>query len=332
MLPRRFLVTILIPILLVVAGTIGYEAIEEDYTFFDALYMTVITLTTVGYGETKPLSTAGRVFTMFLLLGGVFTLFYAATETIRAVVSGELRNTMGRQRMQRQLAGMKNHLIICGFGRMGRLVAKEFAAQRLPFVVIEQKASLLADFALPCAVALHGDATADEVLRQAGVERARALVAVVGSDADNLFITMSARLINDQLLIVARAGDEQCEKKLLRAGANRVISPYVIGGSVVARAVLRPHVLDFIELATRTEHLELQIEETRVAPGSRLVGVALRDSQIRQDLGIIIVTIKKPSGQMVFNPPHDTILQAGDILITLGPRQQLDQLEKLAGG
>jgi voltage-gated potassium channel len=269
---------------------------------------------------------------MFLLLGGVFTLFYAATEMIRAVVSGEVSNTLGRQRMQRQLAGMKDHLIICGYGRMGRLVAKEFAAQRLPFVVIEQKDGLSEDAASPFGVVLHGDATSDEVLRRAGVERARALVAVVGSDADNLFITMSARLLNDKLLIVARAGEELCEKKLLRAGANRVISPYVIGGSVVARAVLRPHVLDFIELATRTEHLELQIEETRVAPGSRLAGVALRDNQVRSELGIIVVTIKKPSGKMVFNPPPDTVLEAGDILITLGHRQQLDQLEKLAGG
>jgi voltage-gated potassium channel len=325
-------VALLIPFLLVAVGSAGYALIEPEYTLFDALYMTVITLTTVGYEETKPLSTAGRVFTMFLLLGGVFTLFYAASATIRLVVSGELRSTLGRQRMQRQLVEMNGHLIVCGYGRMGRLVGKEFAAQKLPFVVIEQKADLLEDFASPHGVALHGDATSDDVLRQAGVERARALVAVVASDADNLFITMSARLLNDKLLIVARAGDEQCERKLLRAGANRVISPYVIGGAVVARAVLRPHVLDFIELATRTEHLELQIEEMRVAPGSLLAGIALRDSQVRQDLGIIVVAVKKPSGQMVFNPPPDTVLGAGDILISLGPRQQLDELQKLARG
>jgi voltage-gated potassium channel len=234
--------------------------------------------------------------------------------------------------MQRQLAGMTGHVIVCGYGRMGQFVSKEFTAQKLPFVVIEQQAALLEDFALSSGVGLHGDATADEVLKRAGVERARALVAVVASDADNLFITMSARLLNDKLLIVARAGDEHCERKLLRAGANRVISPYVIGGAVVARAVLRPHVLDFIELATRTEHLELQIEETRIAPTSPLAGVAVRDSQIRQDFGIILVAIKKPSGKMLFNPSSETVLAAGDVLITLGHRQQLDQLDKLASG
>jgi voltage-gated potassium channel len=187
------------------------------------------------------------------------------------------------------------------------------------------------DFSIPHGIALVGDATSDEVLRRAGVERARGLVTAAASDADNLYVTISARFLSERLFIVARAEEEGAEKKLLRAGANRVVSPYVIGGQRVALAVLRPAVMDFIELATKKEHMELQIEEAEIEPGSRLAGVSLKDSQIRQDLGIIIVAIKKPDGKMVFNPAPETLLSAGDILITLGHRQQLDRLEALAG-
>jgi voltage-gated potassium channel len=327
---RRVIWLLLVPVLLVAIGTFGYEAIEEDYTLFDALYMTIITLSTIGYSEVHPLSPAGRVFTICLILGGVFTFFYAATEVIRTVVSGEIQEALGRQRMERNLAELRNHLIVCGFGRMGRLVCHEFAAQRLPFVVIERQADLLDKFDLPHGVALHGDATADEVLKHAGIERARALVTVVASDADNLYITMSARLLNERLLIVARAADAGSEAKLLRAGASRVVSPYHIGGARMAQAVLRPTVVDFIELATSTEHVELQIEEARIGPGSSLAGKPLKDSQIRQEFGIIVVAIKKATGKMVFNPAPDAVLEVGDILVAIGDRPHLDRLETLA--
>lgn len=328
--PRRYLVMILTPIVLVIIGTLGYWLLEEPYSLFDALYMTVITLTTVGYGETYPLSTPGRVFTIFLLLGGVFTLFYTATEILRVVVSGELHDLFGKRYIARSLAAMNNHLIVCGYGRMGKLVCQEFSRQKLPFVIIDRKAESLTGFNLAHGIALTGDATSDDILKQAGVERARALVTVAASDADNLYITMSARLLNDGLFIVARSEAEPAETKLRRAGANRVISPYAIGGFRVAQAVLRPTVLDFIELATRTEHLEIQIEETQVEEGSALAGVTLRDSQLRQEFGVIIVAIKKPSGPMVYNPPGHAVMSVGDVLIALGHRQQLDQMEQLA--
>lgn len=331
LLPRRLFLLLLIPAALIVVGALGYHVIE-GWDLFDSLYMTVITLTTVGYGETHPLSMTGRAFTIFLLLGGVFTLLYAAMEIIRSMVSGEMQSVLGRQRMERNLAGLSNHLIICGYGRMGRLVWKEFSARGLPFVVIEKNQDYLANFQVAHGIPLHEDATSDEALKKAGVEQARALITVVGSDADNLFITMSARLLNDKLLIVARAENDLAEAKLSRAGANRVVSPYVIGGLRVAHAVLRPTVMDFIELATRTEHLELQIEETKIAAKSKLAGASLRDSRLRQEQGIIIVAIKKASGHMVFNPPADAVMEPGDILITLGNRQQLDLLDALASG
>jgi voltage-gated potassium channel len=332
LLPRRYLILLLVPTGLIAFGTLGYWLLEEEYTLFDSLYMTVMTLTTVGFMEVHELHTPGRVFTIFLMLSGIFTLFYVAGELFRAIVSGEVRTALGRQRMEQSLARLNDHVIVCGFGRMGRLVCREFDNKSVPFVVIERQAEMLADFGMKHGLALPGDATADEVLKQAGVDRARALVTVVGSDADNLYITMSARLLSDRLFIVARAEAEQAEQKLLRAGANRVVSPYEMGGLKVAAAVLRPAVVDFIELATRSEHLELQIEETQIAATSRLAGATLQGSQLRQELGIIIVAIKKATGAMVFNPPSDARMEAGDILITLGHRQQLDQLEALAKG
>jgi voltage-gated potassium channel len=330
-LPRRVFLLVLVPSLLVVAGTVGYYALEPAYSLFDALYMTIITLTTVGYEELHhPLSTRGRAFTIFLLLGGVFTLFYTATELLRIVVSGEVQQLLGRQRMERSLAALNNHLIVCGFGRMGRFVCREFSQRGLPFVIIDRKAEALEGFVMPHGLPVVGDATSDEVLKRAGVERARALVTVAASDADNLYITMSARLLNEKLYIVARAEGDQAEQKLLRAGASRVVTPYAIGGTKVAQAVLRPNVVDFIELATATEHLDLQIEETTIQPLSTLTGKTIRASRLRQELGLIVVAIKKPQGHMIYTPPGEQVIEAGDTLIALGRRPQLDKLDELA--
>jgi voltage-gated potassium channel len=326
---REFLLTLAVPVLLVIVGTTGFTLIE-GWPLADCLYMTVITITTVGFMEVHPLSPAGRLFTGLLALGGVFTLLYAATSVIRAVVSGEIGGTLGRQRMERKLAELSGHAIICGYGRMGRLVCSEFSSLGMPFVIVDEQASLLADFREPHGIPLHGDATDDHVLRKAGVERAKTLVTVAASDAANLYITMSARLLNEKLFIVARSEESEAEPKLLRAGANRVVSPYVIGGQRMAQAVLRPNVMDFIELATRRDYLELQIEELTIESGSALAGRSLKDSRVRQDLGIIIVAIKKPDGRMIFNPPSEEAMQAGDLLITLGHRDQLERLEALA--
>jgi voltage-gated potassium channel len=317
--------------LLLLIGTVGYHLLE-GLSYFESLYLTVITLSTVGYGDFKPVTDQGRIFTMALILGGVFNFLYAVTEIIRAVVSGEVQDVLGRQQMERNLAALHNHLIVCGFGRMGRLVCREFAKQKTPFVVIEREEELLEDFNIPPGIPLHGDATSDEVLKRAGIERARALVTVAASDADNLYITMSARLLNENLFIVARAEDAGSDQKLRRAGANRVVSPYRIGGTRVAQAVLRPTVVDFLELATETEHVDLQIEETQIVASSALAGSTLKDSRLRQDLGVIIVAIKKNTGQMVFNPPHDATLEVGDILIAIGDREHLVRLEALAKG
>jgi voltage-gated potassium channel len=329
--PRRYLVLIVIPAALMIGGTAGYYFLDERYTLLDAIYMTVTTLTTVGYGEVhSPLKPSGRIFTIILLLVGVLTFFYTVTELVRLVISGEIQELLGRRRMERNLANLKNHMIICGYGRMGRHVCGEFSRRGMPFVIIDRRPEVLRNFELPNGFALEGDATSDAVLRHAGVERARALVTVAASDADNLFITLSACLLNDKLFIVARAEGELAEEKLLRAGASRVVTPYAIGGAKVAMAVLRPAVVDFIELATGSEHLDLQIEETLIQFGSKLAGVTLHASGLRQDLGVIVVAIKKENGHLVTNPPGDAVMTPGDTLIALGARESLDRVEMLA--
>lgn len=328
---QRVYVLLLVPVVLVLVGTLGFYLLEQPrYDLFDALYMTITTLTTVGYGEVHPLSFRGRLFNIFLLLGGVFTLFFVSGELLRMVVSGELQDYMEKRYMSMALAELKDHVIVCGFGRMGNFVCEKFSKEGVPFVIIDQDKDSLQRFEMAHGVPLIGDATLDEILKQARIHQARALITVLGSDADNLFITMTARLLNEKLFIVSRAEVDLAEVKLRRAGANRVVSPYAIGGFRMAHAVLRPTVVDFLELATRTEHIDLQIEETQIEKDSHLDGVTLLKSRVRQDLGVIIVAIKKPNGPMLYNPPGDAVVHSGDVLIALGHRQQLDQLQEFS--
>lgn len=236
-LPRRLRRLILLPLGFVVVGTIGYPLIEgPKWTLFDGLYMTVITLTTLGYGEIpEPLSTAGRSFTMVLALGGIFVLFYAATDVIRSAVTGELRDLLGREHMDDQLKHLTGHTIVCGFGRMGKIVCDELERLHRRFVVIDPIVKA-GDWIYRHGLQLQGDAAEDEILRKAGIDRASALISVVGSDASNLYIVLSARLLNPNLVIVARAEEQEAESKLRKVGANRVVSPYIAGGHLAVQA------------------------------------------------------------------------------------------------
>ena len=325
---RRILFAASLPVILIGVGCIGYHHIE-GWSWFDALYMTVITLGTVGFGETHELSQTGRVFTIALILGGAFTMAAAVTSVIRSIVSGEVQRLRGRQRTERILNNLHSHVIVCGYGRMGRIICDELAQASQAFVVIDRNHELIEHFPSRVGVALEGDATSDEMLKKAGIERARALVTAVPHDADNLFITLSAKLLNDKIFVVARAEDPASETKLTRAGANRVVAPYLLGGGRVVQAVLRPSVLDFIDLATRTQHIELQMEETYVRQGSVLIGKKLSESMTREHR-IIVVAIKRASGTMEFNPGGETVLSLGDTLISLGHRRDIDRLEQMA--
>jgi voltage-gated potassium channel len=322
---------LLVPLTIMLVGSVGYPLIEGGpWTWFDGLYMTVITLTTLGYSEVHPpLSDPGRVFTMFLALGGIFTLFYFATEIVRSVVTGELRELLGRERMEDELKHLNGHLIVCGFGRMGKIVCDELERQHRRFVVID-KAPPPPEWAYKSGLRIQGDANEDELLRKAGIERAKAIITVVGSDADNLYITLSARLLNPKITIVARAEEEEAEAKLRRVGANKVISPYLAGGHRAVQAVLRPSVLHFMEMATRPEFMDLQIEEIKVEAAGRLVGLSLRESRLSQDYGVIVVAVLRPSGEVAYGPPGEMLIEAGATLIAIGQRKQLDKVEGLA--
>jgi voltage-gated potassium channel len=326
--PRRIRVALFVPIVFLAIGTVGYPMIEgPPWTFFDGLYMTGITLTTLGFGETHPLSTTGRAFTLFLAFGGIFTLFYFGTEIVRTVVTGELQELLGRERMEDDLRSLEGHLVVCGFGRMGRIVCDELEYQHRAFVAIDKQVGRITDWVYRHGIRVAGDATEDDVLRRAGVERAKALIAVVGSDADNLYITLSARLLNPTLMIVARAEEAEAEAKLRKVGANKVISPYLAGGHRAVQAAIRPAVLHFLEMATRSEFMDLQIEELKIAEGSGFAGQTIRNSQIHNRYGILIVGLLKSTGDLTYNPVAETRIEVGDTLIALGPRRKLDDLE-----
>ncbi len=319
-------------ILLLLIGSVAYPLIEgPHWSWFDGLYMTGITLTTLGYGETHPLSVPGRVFTLLLAYGGIFTLFYFATEIVRAVVTGELQELLGRERMEDDLKTLSNHLIICGYGRMGKIVCDELEYQHRPFVAIDRSVGRISDWPYRHGLRVTGDATEDEYLRKAGIERARALITVVGSDSDNLYITLSARLLNPNLKIIARAEEADAEAKLRKVGANKVISPYLAGGHRAVQAALRPAVLHFLEMATRSEFMDLQIEEVKIAETCPFVGRMIGECEFHQKYDIIIVGILKTNGDLTYNPAAGISISSGDTLIVLGPRRRLDDFEAAIG-
>jgi voltage-gated potassium channel len=313
----------------VVAGTAGYILIE-GWPALDALYMTVISLSTVGFGEVHPLSPAGKVFTMLLILGGVAAVTTALSIGSQIVLEGQLEKVLGRRKVEKEIGRLSDHYVICGYGRMGRVISREFLKKPVPFVVVEGDPEIFKTID-PEMLAILGNATEDAVLRRAGIERARGLVSVVSSDADNVYIILTATGIRPDLLIVARAGEEGSEQKLLRAGATKVVSPYAIGGAGIANAILRPAVVDFIDLVTRREHLELQMEEVLVAPRSRLAGRSILETGLRQHYGVIVVAVRKRDDRMEFNPPPEYQVVAGDRLIVLGAGAKLAELGELAG-
>ncbi len=330
--PNRLWGTFLFASLLLGTGTVGYRWIEgEHWSYFDGFYMTAVTLTTIGYGETHELSNRGRAFTVVLAYSGIFTLAYLASELVRSVVTGEIRDVLGRQWVDEELRKLTGHTIVCGYGRMGKIICVELERQRKRFVVIDRSPELLTELPYRYGLPLHGDASVDDVLRKAGAERARSLITAVSSDADNLYICLTARLLNKSLMIVARAEEEEAEVKLMKVGANKVISPYLSGGHRAVQAVVRPTALNFMELATRPEFADIQIEEISVFEGSRLAGHSLRHHRIHQDLGIVIFGILRPGGELLYKPPADTIMEPGATLVALGQRKQLDRLEILAG-
>lgn len=310
-------------------GTFGYMFIEHS-SFVDSLYMTMITISTIGYGEIFPLSTMGRIFTMVLILVGVGFVMFMFSKITEAVVGGELRALYGRLNMKKKVLELTDHYIICGFGRIGRVICDLLKEADKPFVVIENDPEVIQELADLNYLFLDGEASSDDTLLEAGVERAKGLISVVSTDADNVYITLSARGLNNDLYIMARSsGTDGGETKLLRAGANRVISPYYIGACRMAQQILRPTVTDFIDLTVHSGELGLRMEELTVSDHGSIVNTTVKDSNIRRDFNLIVVAIKRDQGEMLFNPNPNSMILKNDTLIVLGDYTKIKELEKI---
>lgn len=322
----RPLVALALLTLVLVSGTVGYVLIE-GWGAWDALYMTAITVTTVGYREVHPLSMAGQAFTVVLLFSGVGAALYAFTMVATAVVEGGLPTRLQWRRRERMLSAIHDHFIICGYGRIGSTVAAQFRRERVPFVVIERDPVRVQSALDDGGLAIEADASREDVLRRAGIERARGLIAVVGTDAENVYAVLTAHVMRPDLYLISRAEGEDAVQKLKRAGASRVISPYQIGAVQIAHTALRPAVVDFVELATSSTNLELAIEQIQVGRTSPLAARTIVEANLRQRFGVIVVGIQRKDQTMEFNPEPDTAIRAGDQLVVLGRPGSLKRLE-----
>jgi voltage-gated potassium channel len=322
----RLLLNIFLVLVLVIAvGGVGYWLIES-WPLPDAFYMSIITVTTVGFGEVRPLSPIGRLFTSVLILLGVAGITYAFGTLTNYMIAGELRGVLEKRRMTRKIKSMQEHYIVCGFGRVGHQVCVELTREGRSLVVVDADESSLERAKVQGYPVVAGDAGDDQVLREAGIERATGLVAAVDSDAANLLVVLSARALNRELYIVARANLEDTEAKLLRAGADRVISPYSLGGRRIAQMLIRSDVVDFLDVVMHDETLELFLENLVVGKDCSLDRGSIGEARIRTETGANILGLKRKEGGLIISPEASTVLYAGDVLIALGTREQLRAL------
>src|SRR4051794_39904416 len=330
-LARRFLILGGALLATLVTGTVGFTLID-NYPVFDAFYMTLITMTTVGYAEIHPLSHAGRVFNALLIIFGVTTIFIAIGAMTQTIIELEFGDVIGKRRNKRMIDKLKDHYIICGFGRVGRGAASELQHAGVPFVVVDIDPDRVERAMLAGMLAVAADSTHDQTLRLAGIERARGLVAALATDADNLFVLLSAKGLNPGIFVATRAAEEGAEAKMRRAGADAVFAPYSMTGHRLAQSLLRPHVVQFLDFTTKDVGEDIAIEQVRVANGSEMVSRTIKEMQLRKEVGVIVMAIRKESGEMVFNPPADTPVQGGDYLIVMGRPNNLRALEALLAG
>ena len=322
---RRLTGAVAVLVVVLAVGTVGYLLL--GLSLLDALYQTVTTVSTVGFREVEPFSAAGKAYTLVLILVGVGAVLYAFSVLVETILEGRLNELLGRRRMEQTIASMHGHVIICGWGRVGRAIGVELAEAGQALVVIDPDPE-----AIEGAVhAVVGDATDDDVLRRAGIERAAALVAAADSDAANSFITLSARALNPALFIVARTRSSDSDDKLSRAGADRVVNPQSIGGARMAAFVLRPHVAAFLDVVMHERTLEFRLEEVPVRASSALVGQSLRDASIRDRSGALVLALRDDRGNFLTNPDPDTALEVGQVIIAIGTQDELDALVALVG-
>lgn len=321
---RRFFFDLLRLIAFVLLGAAGFMLVEH-WKPLDAIYMTVITLTTVGYGETHPLSDAGKIYTILLILVGAGVVLSVLSDMVDIFLRFNLR----ARRMKQRISRLSDHQIVCGWGRTGQEVIAHFDRNKIPFVLIELNVEKARQAAEQGMLVLQGDASGDELLLEAQIQRARGIVCALPDDSINTFIALSARGLNENINIVSRAANPGTEAKLRRAGANMVISPYVICGKRMATAVTHPLVTQFLDVVMHTPEYDLRIEQVRLDKNSSLVGTALKDANIKQSSGVMILAVNQ-GGKLVSNPSPELIFQGGDELIALGTEQQLNKLVELS--
>lgn len=325
---RRLINPLLILTYVILFGVIGYVFIEK-YPLLDAIYMVIITLSTVGFHELYPLSNAGRVLTMFVIIFGVGTVAYTAGKLIEIIMEGQIVGFRRRQIMVKSIAELKNHYIICSYGRVGKQVAEDFASSKIPYVVVDSRPEIadeLADTNIPFIV---GDMAQDETLEKAGIKRAKGLIAAADSDAVNVFVTLSARGLKPDIYIIARSASKESESKLIKAGANRVLTPYLIAGRRMAAMVQRPIAIDYLDTVMRSEHLHLALREFTIPEKSSLVGKSLAEAGIRQKSGATVLAIRSKDCSFNLQPIGASKIDAEDILICIGTQEQLDLLDSL---
>jgi voltage-gated potassium channel len=315
---------------IVAAGTTGYLLIER-WTALESLYMTVITLSTVGFKEVRPLSPAGQLFTAGLIVAGVGAVTYLFAAISQYIVSGELTGSIRKARMQQRIDELSGHYIVCGYGRVGQQVVVDLLEQRKVCVVVELQEEPVSG-APQGAYSVVGDASDDEVLGRAGIDRAAGLVVATGDDAINLFVTLTARTLNAGLTIVARANQPSTEPKLRRAGASHIISPYTISGHRIARQLLYPQIIDFLEVVMHSDNLELVLEQCRVQPGSNIHGKTVAEAEVRKQTGANVLAVRRhDQGAILTNLPSEMRFEPKDVIIALGTHEQLQTLADLAG-
>ncbi len=330
---RRRLIVIVSAILGTLAfGTAGFALIERQYSVFDAFYMTLTPITTVGYGEIHPLSHAGRIFNSFLIFFGVTVMLLAIGAMTQTVIELELNQYFGKRRIRKMIDKLKHHYIVCGYGRVGRGAAQGLRNAGVPFLVVDRDEDLVERAIHAGMLAVLADCTRDDTLIDCGIHRAKGLIATLSSDADNLYLILSAKALRKGLQVAARVTEEQAEQKMRRAGADFVFAPYDMTGMRMAQALLKPHVHQFIDFTTKNMGLTVGIEQVRVSRRSGLPGQSLGGLQIRRDLGVIVLAIRKSDGTMVFNPPAEAALEADDFLVAMGEPDGLRKLEQVLSG
>ena len=314
---------------LVLIGTVGFHFIE-NLNYLDSLYMTIITIFTVGFREIKePMSPLGQVFTIFIILGGVGSVLYTFTKIAEIVYEGTVNKIWRRKRMEKKIQRLKDHYIICGHGRMGNTVRERLEEEKLPYVVIDSSdEGLTALKEKKDCLYIEGDATDEDVLIQAGIKRAKALAALLATDADNLYLVMTVKMINPSLFVLSKVMDDEAERKIIQIGANKVVSPYKESGLKIAQGLMRPTLVDFIDLIIRRSELSLLMEEIVVKKDATIVNRTLAECDIRRKANVIVVAIKKPGQAIVFNPSPAMDIETGDTLLVLGNNTDLSLFEK----